>query len=107
MCLVGQCVHAAGVDPSVVKVKQCACGDSEIDRFVIPTRIVQQCHILRPDAGRVIIHLVNKSEQGLVFFIQRGSFEIAKRTPDQFLASQQFRRNCGVRLQSKRTIVLV
>jgi hypothetical protein len=42
-----------------------------------------------------------------VLFVERRSFEIAQHAPNQLLISQQFRRNCGVGLQSKRTIVAV
>jgi hypothetical protein len=42
-----------------------------------------------------------------VFFVEQGSFQIVQYTPDEFFALQQFSRNCGVRLQSERTVIFV
>ena len=107
MRLFRQGMHAAGVDPPVVEIEECASGNGEVNRFVIPSRFVQGNHILSRDPWRVMIHLVHKTEQRLVFFVQRGSLQVAQYAPDQFRISQQFRRNCGVGLQSKRAAVSV
>jgi hypothetical protein len=42
-----------------------------------------------------------------VLLVQSGGLQIPQDAPDQVLAAQQFRRDRGVRLQSKRAIVAV
>jgi hypothetical protein len=102
-----QRVYAAGIDPAVVEIEQRTGCDREVNRFVGPSNRVKRLHVFSRDPRRVVVHLPDETEQRLVFFVQPGGFQIAEYAPNQFFASQQFRRNCGVRLQSKRAIVAV
>ena len=105
--LFGQRMDTAGIDPAIVKIEQRAHGDGEIDRLVIPSQCAQRNHVVGGNSRRIVVHFVHKSKQRFVLFIERGSFQIPQRSPDQLFTLQQFRRNCGVGFQSKRTIVAV
>ena len=101
------CVHARGVDPAVVEVKQRADRDGVVDGFIRPTRGVEWPHILGGDFRRLGIDLVDEAEEHLLFFGKGRCFQVVQDAPHQFLAPQQFRRNCGVVLRSKRAVVPV
>jgi len=107
MRFLGKRVHAAGIDPAVVEIEERADRNSEVDRLVGPSQVAERNHVGGGNARRIVIHLVDEAEERLVLFVERRSFEIVQNAPDQVLISQQFRRNCGVRLQSKWTIVAV
>src|ERR1017187_6650957 len=100
-------MNTACVDPSIVKVEERAYGNGEIDRVVVPGHFVQGLHVMARDSWRIAIDLVDEAEQGLVLFVQSGGLQSLQDAPNQFLAAQKFRRNCGVRLQSKRAIVSI
>jgi len=85
---IGKRVHAAGVDPAIVEVEHGANRYRQVDGVVLPANGVQRLHIFGGDAGRIMVHLVDETEQGFVFFVQLGGFQIAQDTPDQVLVSQ-------------------
>jgi len=103
--LVGEGVHARRVDPAVVEVEERADGDGEIEGFVRPARGANPVEIGRSNARRIAIHFVDESEQDLVRLVEGRRFHVREHTADQRFIAKKFRRNCGVRLQSKRTIV--
>jgi hypothetical protein len=103
----GQGVHPAGVDPTIVEIEERTHRDGEVDRFVIPTCGPKRLQIFGRDIRGVVIHLADETEQRLVFLIDRRVLQIAEDAPDEILATQKFRRNCGVGLYSKRTVVPV
>lgn len=80
-------MHTARIDPSIVEIEERTHRYGEVDGFVIPSLRSQEPGILGRNSGRVMIDLVDKSEQRLVFLIQPGAIQIAKDTPDQLLAS--------------------
>jgi hypothetical protein len=105
MCGIAHRAHAARVDPTVVKVEQRANGDGVIDRLVCIAFRMQSFDVLRLNGVRFIIYLSNKPHQGLFRFRQHGGFEIGKDARNEFFAAEQFRRDRGVRLRSKRTLI--
>jgi hypothetical protein len=105
--LVRKRMHAAGIDPAIVEVEKGADRDGEVDGFVVPACLVQRLHVFGCNPRRVVIYLYDEAEQGFVLIVERRAFEVAQGGPDQVLAAQQFRRTCGVGLDSKRAIVAV
>jgi hypothetical protein len=100
-------MHSRGIHPPVVEVEQSAHGDGEKDGVIVPPRIVERLHILGGNPRRIVIHLVDESKQRLVLLVEGRAFQIAKNAPHQLFVAQQFRRNCGVRLQSEGTFVSI
>ena len=100
-------VHSAGVDPAVVEIEQGTRCDGEVDGFIVPANGVERLYVFRRDSRRIVVDFVHETKQGFVFFIEARGFEVSEHTPYKFFAAQQFRRNCGVGFQSKRTIVSV
>ena len=76
VCLVGQRMHSARVDPAVVKIEQRAYTNRKIDGFVVPACFVQRFHIRGGDLRGIVIHLVDEAEQRPVLFVQSGAFQI-------------------------------
>ena len=104
---IGESVHAAGVDPAIVEIEHGADGDGEIDSVVLPTHCVERQHIFGRDARRVAIHFIDEAEEGFMLLVKPGGFEIAEHAPDQVFVAQQFGRDRGVRLESKRAIIAI
>jgi hypothetical protein len=52
-----------------------------------------------------VIHLVDESKQRLVLLVEKGRFVVGEDGIDERRVAQKFRRNCGVRLQSKGTMI--
>jgi hypothetical protein len=104
---IGKRVDARRIDPAVVEIEQSADRDGVVDDLVIPTHSIKGLHVGGRDGRRLAIDLVDESKQRFLFFTQARSFEIAQDARNQVLIAQQFRRNCGVGLESKRTIVAV
>src|ERR1039458_1754649 len=102
-----QRMDTARINPAIIEIEQRAHGNGEVYRLVIPSQRAQGKHVVGGNSRRIVVHLVYKSKQRFVLIIERGSFEILQHSPDQFFTFQQFRRNCGVGLQSKRTVVAV
>jgi hypothetical protein len=102
---IGEGMHAGGVDPAVIEVEEGADGDGEIDGFIVPPRGVEGLHVFGGDARRILIDLGDEAEEGFVLVVERGRFEVAQDALDELFAAEQFRRNCGVRLDSKRAFV--
>ena len=98
-------MHAGSVDPSVIEIEKRANRDGIVDRRVRPAGVVQRRDIGGADVNRVAIHLIDEAQQRLLGFGQRRRFEIFDDGQDQGFVPEQFRRNCGVGLQSKRAIV--
>ena len=105
MCFFAERVDAAGVDPAVIEVEQRADGDGVIDCRVGPAGFMQRRDIGRTDVDRIAVDFVHKSEESLLGLRERRGFQVFDYRLDQRLVSQQFRRNCGVGLQSKGAIV--
>lgn len=93
--ILGESVYAGDIDPTIVEIEQRAGGDREVDGFVGPSDRVQRPHVFSRDPGRVVVHFADEAEQGLVLFVEAEGFQIAEHAPNQFFASQQFRRNCA------------
>ena len=68
---------------------------------------MERLHVPGGHFRRLGIDLGDEAKERLLFFGKRRCFQVAQGTPYQFLAAQQFRRNCGVVLRSKRTVVPV
>jgi hypothetical protein len=98
MRLIRQRMHSGSINPPVIKIKQRANRDREINGVIGPTHRIQRLHIFSRDLRRIMVDFVNKPEQRLLFLPERGAFQIFQHAPHQFLAAQQFSRNCGVRL---------
>jgi hypothetical protein len=50
-----------------------------------------------------MIHHVDEAEERLVTVVERARFDVGQYRFDQRSIAEKFRRNCGVRLDSKRT----
>jgi len=105
MRLIRQRMHTGSVNPPVIKIKQRAYGDSEINRLIGPTHRIQWPHVLVRYLGRIVVDFGNEPEKRLFFLRQSRAFQIFQHAPHQVFVPQQLSRNCGVRFQSKRTIV--
>jgi hypothetical protein len=57
------------------------------------------------DVRRIVVYFVDEPEQSLVSIVERGRFDIGQDTRDERFVAQQFRRNCGVRLDSKGAVI--
>ena len=88
VCFVGQRVYATGVDPSIIKVEQGAYCNCQIDGVVLPAGGVKRLHIFGRNAWRIVIDLVDKSEQSLMLFIELGVLQIPQDTPNQLFVAQ-------------------
>jgi hypothetical protein len=100
-------VNARRVNPTIVKVEERADSDCAIDRLVRPSGATQGFEIGRTNSGRIVIDLGDESEQRLVSLVEPRRFEVRENSANERFIAQQFRRNCGVRLDSKGTIVAV
>ena len=100
-----QRVNAGGVDPPIIEVEERANRNSVIDRGVRPASFVQRGDIRRPDVNRIAIYLIDEAQQRFFGFGQPRRFEVFDDPQNQGFVPKQFRRNCGVGFQSKRTIV--
>lgn len=100
-------MHAGCIDPAVIEIKQGAHRDGAVNVRVRPAHIVKRLHIVCGNMNRVKIHFADESEEPLLFFVKRRIFQIAKNSPHKVFAAEQFRRNCGVRFQSKRAMIFV
>jgi len=89
-------MNAAGIDPPVVEVEERAHCNREIDGVIVPAGGVHRLHVVRRNARRVMIHLMDKTEQSFVLFIQRGSLQVAQYALHQFFVTQKFGRDRGV-----------
>jgi len=107
VCLVGERVDPAGIDPAIVEVEQGANGDGEINGVILPAHGVERLDVSRLDAGRVVVHFGDEAEEGFVLCVEFGVFQIAQDPPDQFFIAQQFGRDRGVGLQSKWAVVVI
>jgi hypothetical protein len=107
MRLIGERVDAGGVDPSIVEIEQRAHSDGEVQLLIAPPALANVIQIGFEDGRRLVIYLVDEPEQRLVPLVETRRFDIPKHVMDEFVITKQFRRNCGVRLESKRAVVLL
>ena len=98
-------MHAAGIYPAVVEIKQGAYGECIIDCFVCVAGRVQHFDVRRLNGDGVEIYFAYKPEKRLLRIRKLRGFGILEDGGDQLFVSQQFRRDRGVRLRSKRTLV--
>ena len=98
-------MHAGSVDPPVVEIEQRAHRDGKVQRFVGPAGGASSVEIGLGDRRRVVVHRIHESKQRLVLVVERRRFEVGQDAFNERGVSKQFRRNCGVGLQSKRTLV--
>ena len=96
-----------GVDPPVVEVEQGAHGDREIELFVRPCPPrAPTWNIGVADRRRRVVDLLDETKQRLVPFVEdRTTRDRPVTDSTRCRVAEQFRRNCGVGFQSKRTIV--
>ena len=100
-------VHAGGVDPAVVKIKQPADGDGIEDGLIGPAGAP---HLVRIGGGyfiRAVVHFFDEGQEHFLFRAQSRAAEILQHALDQVFAAQQLRRNCGVGADSIRAVVLL
>ena len=98
-------VNAGGVNPAVIKVEQRADREGVIDRFVRPAYSVKNLHVVGRYFPRPMVRLGDEPKKSLILLGESGLLQIFDCATHQFFAAQQFRRNCGVILGSKRTVV--
>jgi hypothetical protein len=98
-------VHAGGVDPSVVEVEERAHRNGKVQRLVGPAGGARSVEIGLGDRRRVVVHRIHEAKERLVLVVERRRFEIGQDAFNERGVLKQFRRNCGVGFQSKRTLV--
>lgn len=98
-------MNAARIDPSVVKIEKRADRQRVIDRLIRVPGFVQRGNIRRSDVHGVVIDFPDKTEKRLFLIRKSGRLRIPYHGINQFLIIQQFRRDRGVRLQSKRAVI--
>ena len=96
-------MNTAGIDPAVIEVKQRAHGDGVVDSFVGIADLVQRLHIFELNIHGISIYFANESHECLFRFGETRGLDIGEDAIDEFPAPQEFRRDRGVRLRSKRT----
>jgi hypothetical protein len=100
-------MNAGGIDPAIVEIEQCANIDGVVDGFFRPAGLQYGGNVVRADRWRLAIHFHHEAEQRLFGIGDGRGLQIFQNRLYLFLIPQQFRRNCGVALDSKRTIVAV
>ena len=105
MGLVGHRVHTGRVDPAVEEVEERADGDREVERLVCPARRASGLQIAFGNLRRLVIDLIDESKERLVLFVEKRRFVVGQDGIDEGGIPQKFRRNCGVGLQSKGTVI--
>ena len=93
------------VNPSVVEIEQGTDRDSEVELFVRPIGGSRDVEILGSDTPRLVVDLIEQLEERLVTLVERRRSDVTKDRLDQAGVIKQFRRNCGVRLDSKGTVI--
>jgi len=66
---------------------------------------MQGLKVIGLNGNRIEIDLTDKAQQGFLRFRKRGAIEISEDGIHEFLAAEQFRRDRGVRLGSKRALI--
>ncbi len=105
MGFLGHFAHSGGIDPAVVKIEQAADVDGIVDGFIGPAGVVHPGNVRGPDGDRVAVYFLDKPEQGLFRVRDGRSGVVGDDRIDLGAVFQQFRRNCGVALDSKRTLI--
>ena len=103
--LIAQRVDAGSVDPAVVEIEKGAHGNGEVQLFVGPASRPDGVEIGGGDSRRIMVHHVDEPEERLVAIVEPAGFDIGQDRLDERRVTKQFRRNCGVRLDSKRAVV--
>src|SRR5258708_39786075 len=75
--LVGERMHTARINPSIVEIEQGTHRDCIVNRFIGPAHIVQRPHIIRRDLWRTTIHPIDKPKQAFVFLVQLRALQVA------------------------------
>jgi len=101
---IGHGVYAGRIYPAIVEVEQSANRNRIVNGFVGPAMLVQLDDVLTADARGVAIGLIDKAQQRLFGGGQRCGLDVIQHGRDE-VCGQQFRRNCSVRLDSKRALV--
>jgi len=105
MRLIAHCVHPACIDPAVEEVEQRTYRDRIINRLICKPGLVKRFNISRLDRNGMVVHRANKAKQSLFRLGQKRRLEIYQHACHKLGTSQQFRRDRGVGLRSKRTLV--
>lgn len=105
-------MHSACINPAIVKIEKSASRNREVNRFIVPTSGAKHVHIVSRNSWRILVHFADEPEQRFMLLIETRSLQIAQHAPNQFpitgpFLGEQFRRDRGVALQSKRTLVAV
>jgi hypothetical protein len=98
-------VDTGRINPAVVEVEERADRNGVVDGGVRPAGLVQRGDIRRSDVNRIAIDFIDETQECLLGFGERRRRDILDDSRDQGFVPEQFRRNCGVRFQSKRAIV--
>jgi hypothetical protein len=98
-------VNAASINPAIVEIEERANRNRVVDRFIAIANRVQSSNVFRLDPNRISIHFPYKTKKLFLRIRQRAALRILQHTFHQFGIVQQFRRDRGVRLRSKRTFV--
>ena len=100
-------MHAGGIDPAVVKVKQPAHCDGIEDSLIGPAGAPHLFCIRGRQFIGAMVHFLDEGEEDFLLVAQSCAAEVPQDTLDQVLVAQQLRRNCGVGADSIRAVVLL
>src|SRR5437773_6872189 len=95
------------VNPTIVEIEKTAHVDGVVNGFVRPAGLVKLVDIALANLPGVPIELLDKPEQRLFLFADGGGFVIRQHSFDLTAVAQQFRRTCGVALDSKRALIFL
>jgi hypothetical protein len=98
-------VNTAGVDPAVIEIEQGTNGNGVVNRLVAEAGVMENRDVGGLDGRGLFIDLSHKTEERFLGIRERAGFEILQHTRHQFVIVQQFGRDRGVRLRSKRALI--
>lgn len=101
----GHVLDAGRVAPAVVEIEQGADADGVVERFIGPAGAASLLDVVARNLVRGAVHLGDELEQRLLGVRDRRGRVVPEDRLDQFLAAEQFRRDRGVRADSKRALV--
>lgn len=113
VCFIRERVDTACIHPAVVEIEERADRDGIVDRVILPTVGSQGLHIGFRDGRRFVVHAIHKTEKRAFLLLEGTGLDAGENRPDECFAiverallGEQQRRDRGVRLRSKRTVVL-
>lgn len=91
--------------PAVKEIEERANGEGIVDGLIVPARRNEGLHIFGANLMRARVDFLHEPQKQSFGFVNGRGLRIAQHRGNQILASQQFRRDRGVRLGSERAVI--